>query len=250
VNSEHVAGPSSAARGLPRPDETVRCSSCGGLLAPDAEWCGQCFAPVRKAEPVAIPEPPSPTAPDAAGAGATRASVSSAVATPGGGGVEVVGGTASWDCPVCQARNSIEASECAVCQTPFARLFQSPEDQPSIEPRTAALWSLGFAGLGHWRAGLRAEGVARMILFAWTLGTVLVILVSRSGGGFGAAGSLFALYVISAVAIYALSAVDAYRTAAGMPALVPSRMLLWSSAVLILLSIALATFVTMPAARG
>jgi hypothetical protein len=27
----------------------ARCATCGGLLGPDAEWCGQCFAPVRPA---------------------------------------------------------------------------------------------------------------------------------------------------------------------------------------------------------
>jgi hypothetical protein len=169
---------------------------------------------------------------------------------PGGGGVEVAGGTATWDCPVCETRNPIEASECSACGASFARLFQSPEDaRPSVDPKTAALWSLAFAGLGHWRVGLRAEGVARMILFAWTLGTVVVILVS-SGGGFGSGWSLFGLYAIAAVGIYVLSAVDAYRVAGGLDPLVPSRMLLWSSAVLILLSIVLATFVTIPAARG
>jgi hypothetical protein len=226
------------------------------LLAPDAEWCGQCFQPIARPEPAAIPEPPEVTdasdareaaeAPDAPGM-STR---SATVAMPGGGGVEIAGGTASWDCPVCDARNPIEASACSVCGASFARLFQSPEEErPAVDPKTAALWSLAFAGLGHWRAGLRAEGVARMILFAWTLGTVLVILVS-SGGGFGAGWSLFGIYAISAIGIYVLSAVDAHRVAAGLDPLVPSRMLLWSSAVLILLSIVLATFVTIPAARG
>jgi hypothetical protein len=229
------------------------------LLAPDAEWCGQCF------QPVARPAPPEPPAPDRPPAGSTEPADSpeaadddtsetpnraATVAMPGGGGLEVAGGTASWDCPVCAARNPIEASACSVCGASFARLFQSPEqERPSIDPKSAALWSLAFAGLGHWRAGLRAEGVARMILFAWTLGTVLVILVS-SGGGFGAGWSLFGLYAIAAIGIYVLSAVDAYRVAAGLDPLVPSRMLLWSSAVLILLSIVLATFVTIPAARG
>jgi hypothetical protein len=232
------------------------------LLAPDAEWCGQCFQPVARPGPVAGTERPAPpTSPDASetvdAAEAADLPVApespvrpTTVKMPGGGGVEVAGGTATWGCSVCDARNPIEAAECSVCGASFARLFQAPEqERPSVDPKQAALWSLVFAGLGHWRVGLRAEGVARMILFAWTLGTVLVILVS-SEGGFGAGWSLFGLYAISAIGIYVLSAVDAYRAAAGLAQLVPSRMLLWSSAVLILLSIVLATFVTMPAARG
>jgi ribosomal protein L40E len=232
-------------------NEDARCARCGGLLAPDAEWCGQCFAPVERA-PAALPEPP---AAEAVAAAEARDPIPPpvepmAVATPGGGGLEIARGTGSWDCAVCGERNPIEASRCSVCQTPFARLFERPEERTRIEPKTAALWSLAFAGLGHWRAGLRAEGVARMIVFAWTLGTVLVFLVSGSGGGFGSAASLFALYALSAAGIYALSAIDAYRSAAGMPALVPSRVLLWASAALVLLSLVLATFVTLPAARG
>jgi ribosomal protein L40E len=259
VDPERLARPSSATWDVPRTGDVARCVSCGGLLAPDADWCGQCFQPVVRPEPAAVPEPQAvpdesdpredadaPDAPDAP----EMLTRSATVAMPGGGGVEIAGGTASWDCPVCDARNPIEASACSVCGASFARLFQSPEEgRPSVDPKTAALWSLAFAGLGHWRAGLRAEGVARMILFAWTLGTVLVILVS-SGGGFGAGWSLFGLYAISAIGIYVLSAVDAHRVAAGLDPLVPSRMLLWSSAVLILLSIVLATFVTIPAARG
>jgi hypothetical protein len=268
VDPERLARPSSATWDVPRTGDDTRCVSCGGLLAPDAEWCGQCFQPVARPETAPIPEPPSPTGPtdaaDAADASTDGADAreaadadpsqtptrSATVAMPGGGGVEVAGGTASWDCSVCAARNPIEENVCSVCGASFARLFQSPEqERPSVEPKSAALWSLAFAGLGHWRVGLRAEGVARMILFAWTLGTVVIILVS-SGGGFGSGWSLFGLYAIAAIGIYVLSAIDAYRAAAGLDPLVPSRMLLWSSAVLILLSIVLATFVTIPAARG
>ncbi|MGH2637528.1 MAG: zinc finger Ran-binding domain-containing protein, partial [Actinomycetota bacterium] len=181
---------------------------------------------------------------------APRAATAAAVATPGGGAVEITGGRASWDCPVCGKRNPIEASLCGTCQTPFARLFEEPSNRPEIEPRTAAFWSLAFAGLGHWKVGLRADGVARMVLFAWTLGTVLVVIASRSGGGLGSSTPLFALYFGSAIAIYVLSAVDAYRIADGVPQLVTSRVLLWVSAALVLVSIALATLVTLPAARG
>jgi hypothetical protein len=162
----------------------------------------------------------------------------------------VAAGKASWECPVCGERNPIEAHICPVCQTPFARLFQEAERGPRIEPRTAALWSLAFAGLGHWKAGLRVDGAARIVLFAWTLGTVLVLLLSRSEAGFGRALPLFVLYLGSAAAVYVLSAIDAHRACAGQAPMVSSRVLLWASAALVLLSVALAILVTLPAARG
>jgi hypothetical protein len=114
----------------------------------------------------------------------------------------------------------------------------------------AALWSLAFAGLGHWKAGYRADGFARIVLFVWTLGTVIVVLLSRSEEGLGQGAALFGLYLGAAVAIYVLSAIDAYRLADGRTPLVTSRVLLWASAALVLASIVLATFITLPAARG
>ncbi len=224
-----------------------RCTTCGGLIAPNAEWCGQCFAPVT-AEPR-----DRATRPGDETAGTHRAAAAAAaatVATPGGGAVEVAEGKASWDCPVCGERNSIEADRCGACQTPFGRLFENPQEHPRIEPRTAALWSLAFAGLGHWKVGQRPDGVARMVLFAWTLGTVLVVFASRSGSGFGSSLSLFVLYLGSASGIYVLSAIDAYRAAEGREPMVSSRVLLWASAALVLASIALATLVTLPVTRG
>jgi uncharacterized membrane protein len=160
-------------------------------------------------------------------------------------------GTAAWDCPVCGERNPIDADRCRLCETPFSRLFEQPVSRPEIEPATAALWSLAFAGLGHWKAGYRAEGFARAVLFAWTLGTVLVVLVSRPDeGGFGRGFPLFALYAASAAAVYAISAVDAFRVAGGDAPMVSSRTLVWASAGLVLVSIVLAMFVTLPATGG
>jgi len=218
-----------------------RCPDCGGLVAPGAEWCGQCFAPLRRARPAD---------PRTGASSGTGTGVAAAVATPGGGKLEIDEGKAAWDCPVCGDRNPIEASVCGTCQTPFARLFERPDDRPEVRPRTAALWSLAFAGLGHWKVGQLPDGIARMVLFAWTLGTVIVVLVSRSGAGFGSSISLFVLYLGAATGIYVLSAIDAYRAADGLPPMVSSRVLLWASAALVLASIALATLVTLPAARG
>ncbi|MDQ3982340.1 MAG: hypothetical protein M3271_06620, partial [Actinomycetota bacterium] len=43
--------------------ERVRCPSCGGLNAPDAEWCGQCLKRFKAPPP---PPPPPPAVGDPA----------------------------------------------------------------------------------------------------------------------------------------------------------------------------------------
>ena len=107
-----------------------------------------------------------------------------------------------------------------------------------------------FPGLGHWKLGRRGDAVARFAIFGWSFGALLVLLFSRFGkGGLGATMPLFLLFLGASVAIYVLSAVDAYRIASGEQPIVGSRALLWTSAGLIVLSVLIATFVTLPAAR-
>lgn len=203
-----------------------RCPSCGALVSAEAEWCGQCYSPLGPRESERGP--------------------ADAVA----GKLEVEGGKLTWSCPVCGERNPIESTTCGVCGTPFARLFEEPEARPAIEPQTAAVWSLVLPGLGHWKAGRRLDGVARMVLFGWAFGALLTLLLARFGkGGLGATFPLFVLFLGSAAALYVLSAVDAHRIAAGEEPLVSSRALLWSSAALVVLSVLIASFVTLPAAR-
>jgi hypothetical protein len=217
-----------------------RCPTCGGLVAPDAEWCGQCYAPIVRAG----------SGPPTSVGSASRSPTAPGVGS-GGGSVGVEGGRASWTCPVCDERNPIDAPACRTCQTPFARLFETPADRAEVDPSAATRWSLLFPGLGHWKAGLRFDAVARIVLFAWTLGTVLVILLSRpEAGGLGRATPILLLYAVAAAATYAESAVDARRAAAGADPLVPSRVLLWASAGLVIVSILLGMVVTFPAVRG
>lgn len=87
-------------------------------------------------------------------------------------------------------------------------------------------------------------------MFGWAFGALLILLVSRFGkGGLGPTFPLFLLFVGASLMIYVLSAVDAYRLASGDPPVVSSRALLWTSAGLVFLSVLIATFVTLPAAR-
>lgn len=205
-----------------------RCPHCGALLAADAEWCGQCLRPLRAAEPHAPPEPATP--------GALRSARERDRPEP------------TWACPTCEHENALALERCEVCMTPFAMLFAEPAPAARLAPSSAFAWSLLWPGLGHWKAGRPVDGLARMVLFAWTFGTVLVLLVSRSGLGRG--GPLLGLYGVATLGVYALSAVDARRVAAGEEPVVGSRPLLWASVALVVLSVVLATLLTLPVARG
>lgn len=204
-----------------------RCPSCGALVALDAEWCGQCL---RRLEPPSAPEPaPAPVR---------------GPPTPQGERTEP-----TWVCPACEHDNAIALDRCEVCGTPFAQLFAEPERRVEIDPSAAFRWSLLLPGLGHWKAGYRLDGLARMVLFAWTFGTVLVLVATRSTG-IGTAGALLALYALSAVALYVVSAIDARRVASRLDPMVSSRALLWASVVLVVLSVLMATVLSLPALRS
>lgn len=206
-----------------------RCPRCGALVASDASWCGQCLEPLP-AEPERAPAAsvPEPTAPPARGAGTEP----------------------TWECPACDHVNAIALDRCEVCGTAFGQLFAEPEERVDIDPSRAMAWSLLWPGLGHWKAGHRSDGIARMVLFAWTFGTVLVLVLSRGDQGFGSAATVFSLFLVASVMLYVVSAADARRIAAGEEPFVGSRLLLWASVGLVVISVLLATLLTLPAARG
>lgn len=217
--------------------EERRCPSCGALVFPDAEWCGQCYTPLRNG---------------AASAAAARGR--SAARTDEAGrtlrGIEVEGGKPAWTCPVCETTNPIEVSVCGTCGTPFARLLEEPEERPEIDPQSAAVWSMALPGLGHWKLGRRVDAIARFAMFGWAFGALLILLVSRFGkGGLGPTFPLFLLFVGASAGIYVVTVVDSYRLASGEDPVLSSRTLLWVSVGLVLLSVMIATFVTLPAAR-
>lgn len=222
--------------------EDLRCAKCGALVSADAEWCGQCLSPLASAaEERAGPEPDA-----IAASGGDREIASNVIS------LEHPGKAPSWPCPSCGNQNPIELNDCAVCGTSFGKLFgEEEEGLREVEPATALLWSALLPGLGHWMLGRRLDGIARMVLFAWTAGTTLLLFISRSGkGGLGSVASLVFLFLGSAAILYLVSALDAYRLASGEAEVVSARMLLWGSAALVLLSTIVATVVAIPAMRG
>jgi ribosomal protein L40E len=210
-----------------------RCPNCGALVTAQAEWCGQCFTVLGRSD-------------------VSSGTAASTVATVNveHGGLEIEDGHATWTCPACEARNPIEASVCSTCGTPFAQLFREDDERPAMDPQSAAVRSMVFPGLGHWKLGRRADAIARFAMFGWSFGALMILVVSRFGkGGFGPTFPLFVLFAFASATIYVLSAIDAYRLASGEEAIVNSRTLLWASAGLVVLSVLIASFITLPSAR-
>lgn len=218
-----------------------RCTKCGALLASDAQWCGQCLAPVV-AEPEPAPEPahepesrPGPDAAVPAGAAGP------APGSPAPGSVEPASGSraeavaAYWACPVCKEENALDATLCSVCGTPFARLFDEDSDRPRITRSEASRAGL-VPGLGHIRLGKSGEGIARIFVFAMSI-SFLLMFVSADNGSWSVGVS--ALYLAFSCALVAESSLDAGRAAAGERPLISARNLLWVAIGMLGLSVAI-----------
>jgi len=209
-------------------DDDRRCPSCGALVAPDATWCGQCYADLRVAEP------------------ASPARDADAVEAPSPGGAVRPG--PGWPCTVCGARNPLDLDACATCGTPFAALMRDAGAAPEVRPRDALAWSLLFPGLGHRLAGRPLDGLARGVLFAVSFAMALLVGVAgvRSGPGLLA----FALFALTTIAVYAGSAFEAHRLASGAGMLVSSRALLWVLVGVIMLSVVMLALAVVGATRS
>jgi hypothetical protein len=231
-------------------DPEPRCPSCGALVSAEAEWCGQCYEPLPR-----VREAPHATvvsAPDGADRPAAPASITErpAPAPLQVAGIERTDEGTLWICPSCQRRNDIDIGTCPVCGTPFARLFQEPEIAPDVQPGTALALSLLLPGLGHWKLGRGGDALARIVLFIWSFGTVLLLSLARRGTGLGSLTALFSLFVVATLALWLESAVDAYRIAAEERPFVSARSLMWASAGFVVVSAIVATLIALPAARG
>jgi len=214
--------------------EELRCPSCRALVSADAEWCGQCFAVLHAGSASAHGLTPAVERPILRRDRETN--------------------DLTWTCPGCGTESLLSQDRCERCGTPFAQLFQETPaggTEPPLSPGQALGWSLLFPGLGHWRLGRPLDGLARVVLFTWVFGTVVVLLVSGWGkAGLGPMASLFWLFLGSSILLYVTSAVDAHRIALDEEPLVSSRTLVWCSVALVLLSVMLATLLALPAARG
>lgn len=221
--------------------EERRCPECGALASADAEWCGQCFRPLREADP--DPDPVSVAGPPAVATGpSAHARAEGAEADAAAGAT-----TPTWPCPACDHANPIEADACVVCGTSFATLMRRDEAPPRVDPKDALSASLLYPGLGHRKVGRGLDGLARGVLFTVLAAMAVTVYVSgvSSAGTFG----VFALFLGGALAVYLGSAYEAYRLAEGAAPLVSSRALLWATVVVIIASVMLLAVSVVTVAR-
>jgi ribosomal protein L40E len=228
-------------------DDDRRCPSCGALVAPDAPWCGQCFASLLEPEPQLEPEPerepepePEPKPEDDSDRTATE------TAPPDERRDQP--GEAFWPCTVCGEQNPIVAEVCRTCGTPFAVVMRGPGERPTMNPTDAMVRSLLFPGLGHAALGYGLDGFARGALFAVSFGTAL--LVAMLGLQTAATLLSFLALLATAIGVYVLSALEARRVAEGGSMYVESKVLLWVLVGVMFLSIGLVTFAVVSAGRG
>lgn len=250
-----------------------RCPACGGLVAADAAWCGQCLTPLRgesarsgespagDAPPAAVPQTPAAPTPRAPGSPTEDAasreengpapmrSRSAVAAGPAGQHFREVDGELHWVCPACDAENPMGASACARCTTPFGSLLREPEERPSIDPGRATSLSLLYPGIGHIAAGRAGEGAARMVIFTWALASLVLVVVARAGKGLGPLLSLVVIYFGVSGLLYLLTAVDARRAAVGEDPVISSRVLLWGASLVMLLTVVILVFTGLGATR-
>jgi hypothetical protein len=192
--------------------------------------------PLREPEPIVASEP----------AGAALG-VGSPGSTQVGSTAVTDGVRPTWPCPACGKDNAIELDECELCGTSFATLMRQDEAPPQVEPKDALAWSLIFPGLGHRKVGRGLDGLARGVLFAMLFAMALVIVISgvTSSGLLG----VFLLFMVMAMVVYFGSAYEAYRLAEGGAPLVSTRVLLWATVGVIMMSVVLLALTVVTAAR-
>jgi hypothetical protein len=205
-----------------------RCPTCGALVSADAAWCGQCFTSL--VERPEIPPAPAATRPVEVEAGSDK--------------------QASWTCPTCSNPNPLEADACAVCGTPFAKLFEQTIERPAVPPGRAVKWSLVYPGLGHRLVGRSGEGLARGVLFTLALGMALLLLLGRAGRPLGPILGMLAMFGAVAVGIASFTAVEAGHLARGGDPFATPRQVAWAAAGLVVLSLVFAVVIATTASGG
>lgn len=210
----------------------MRCAACGARNVEGADWCTQCFAPLRETPAAADP----PTAAPASAAAASPpddaeppVGILPSTGPPRDGRFRSVAGAIDWRCATCDSWNPLEITRCAVCGASFSTALQGPEDAapPSaVSEQTAVLASVALPGLGHVLAGRRLTGWLRIIFFlGWAVGGFLLARAAVSSGQpITPSLPLF----VGALVIWVASVVDAQATVrTGSDTILVPRVFMW-----------------------
>jgi hypothetical protein len=240
----------------------VRCPACGASNGDRAEWCTQCYRPLRSTSGA---EASGAAASGATGSGATgsgaagssasaadasAADASAATHPPGGAAgagppppapgagqrdVRTVDGQVEWRCVGCDGWNALDAPVCATCASP-RRGFGDPALPPPVDPadRTRlVVASVVLPGLGHLLARRTGTGAARVVTaLAWLAGAFLLV---RGGGG----SVVVAPLLLGVAVVWAGSLHDVLALVDGGRELLTTRVLLWLTGAVVLSLVAL-----------
>jgi ribosomal protein L40E len=206
--------------------DLVPCPTCGAANPPEAGWCGQCLRRFDGAtSSVAALEHAS--APSMGPGGSASPSASSEPPA-----VHRDGEVLLWRCPACDASNPIEASVCGRCGSAFAMFLRDPvPSRPPVAAGSAIAINCILPGTGLWRFGRRGDGVARAILYVWTVGLSVLFLVRPPSSGGGAVRAVGAVFALAAASVWLVSLMETMRLADGDERpMLPNGTLTWFSA--------------------
>ena len=188
-----------------------RCPNCDALVSEEADWCGQCFADLRRSPP------PPPTPPVGAEDALVSGDPETAVRPQG---------DPFWPCSVCGAHNPIVLEVCETCGTPFSAVMRGVTKR-DVDAQAALTRSLVFPGAGHAMLGYPIDGFARGVLFILSVGLAIFLSIAAPH----TAVMLLAILLMLGlgVGVYVLSAMEIKELSARGRLMVPSKFLLWVS---------------------
>lgn len=190
-----------------------RCPNCGASNSESAEWCSLCLERFLSTEggspPQREPEPAGVTAPR--GVGAVQTAPTPSVDTSS---FEVTEGGIRWICATCGTPNALDVPACMACGMTFADTVRPKPQGAQGDPGKAALFSLFYPGAGHAYLGMWGQAVARSVLSSWVLLVTIVGIADRDVPGSLAMAAIFG---VVALALWLVSAHDAYREATHEP---------------------------------
>lgn len=207
-----------------------RCPQCGASNPAGAAWCGQCLRRFDRPVPATIGVS---IGGNSAVAGTEERTLRT-LRTTGGPTVRTRDdGEPVWVCPACETENELSASVCCRCGSAFTSFFADPaaDAQPRVAPRSAIAMSAALPGAGHLAMRQTGPAVARVVLYLWTLGIALMLLVWPPHGAKPIVRAVGALFALAAAAMWLLSMLETLRFVEGdRRLLVPPKALTWFTA--------------------
>ena len=215
-----------------------RCPHCGAGNPAGAAWCGQCL---RRFDAAVV----------ANGNGAVRSTNGKlavpSVAVPSGGSAEAAivrtaagpavrtreDGEPLWICPACETENELSSSACSRCGSAFTSFFADPsaDARPTTAGSSAIAMSAALPGASHLAMRQIGPGVARAVLYLWSLGIALLLLVWPPHGAKAIVRGVGVLFALSAAGMWTLSMLETLRfTQGNHRLLVPPKVLTWFTA--------------------